>query len=272
MPSTPSSGRISRAFARRAEAGQAALVPYVTAGFPALDSTGPVLDALVEAGADVIELGIPFSDPLADGPTIQASSFRALENGMNVERVFEEVSAFRERHDTALVLFTYLNPVLRYGAEAFCRRARTVGADGLLLTDLPSGSDPALEAAVSEAGLDLIRLLAPTTPPERVPVVARGGGGFLYYISRTGVTGASATLRDEVAGEVARIRAAVDLPVAVGFGISGPEQARTVAGWADGVVVGSALIRRLDADGVSGARDFISSLRAAVDAGAGVGG
>jgi tryptophan synthase alpha chain len=266
VPSPSSSGRIARAFARRAAAGQAALVPYVTAGFPELDATGPVLDALVEAGADVIELGIPFSDPLADGPTIQASSFRALQNGMNVERVFEEVAAFRARHDAALVLFTYLNPVLRYGAERFCRRAREVGADGLLLTDLPTGSDPALEAGVGEAGLDLIRLLAPTTPPERVPLVARGGGGFVYYISRTGVTGASASLREEVAGEVARVRAAVELPVAVGFGISGPDQAATVAGWADGVVVGSALIRCLETDGVSGAREFVASLRQAIDA------
>ena len=261
----PSSGRISRAFARRAQAGQSALIPYVTAGFPERTSTGAVLDALVEAGADVIELGIPFSDPLADGPTIQASSFRSLQNGTTVDGVFAEVEAFRELHDTALVLFTYLNPVLRYGVDRFCRRAREVGADGLLLTDVPTGADPALEATVTEAGLDLIRLLAPTTPLERIPLVAQGGGGFLYYISRTGVTGASASLRDEVGAEVARVRAAVDLPVAVGFGISGPEQARTAAGWADGVVVGSALIRALDEDGVEGGRAFIASLREAID-------
>lgn len=265
MSSTPSSGRISRAFSRRGQAGQAALVPYVTAGFPERDSTAAVLDALVDAGADVIELGIPFSDPLADGPTIQASSFRALQNGMTVEGVLSEVRAFRERHDTALVLFTYLNPVLRYGAERFCRTAREAGADGLLLTDVPTGADPALESTVSDAGLDLIRLLAPTTPLERIPQVAQGGGGFLYYISRTGVTGASSSLRGEVAGEVARVRDAVELPVAVGFGISGPEQARTVAGWADGVVVGSALIRRLDEEGVPGVRSFVRSLREAMD-------
>lgn len=265
MSSPSSSGRIARAFAHRRRAGQAALVPYVTAGFPDADSTGPVLDALVEAGADVIELGIPFSDPLADGPTIQASSYRALQNGVRVETVLEAVEAFRERHDTALVLFTYLNPVLRYGAERFCRRAREAGADGLLLTDVPTGADPALESTVTEAGLDLIRLLAPTTPLERIPEVARGGGGFLYYISRTGVTGASATLREAVADEVARVRESVELPVAVGFGISGPEQARTVAGWADGVVVGSALIRRLEEEGVPGARAFVTSLREAID-------
>ena len=262
---TSSSGRIARAFARRAERGQAVLVPYVTAGFPDRGTTGPVLDALVEAGADVIELGIPFSDPLADGPTIQASSFRALENGVTVEGVLEEAAAFRRRHDTALVLFTYLNPVLRMGAEDFCRRARDAGADGLLLTDLPAGADPELERVVSASGLDLIRLLAPTTAPDRIPEVARGGRGFLYYISRTGVTGASSTMREEIGAEVGRIRAAVDLPVAVGFGISTPEQARRVAGLADGVVVGSALIRTLEAEGVAGARDFLASLREAMD-------
>ncbi|HSM03365.1 MAG TPA: tryptophan synthase subunit alpha [Longimicrobiales bacterium] len=265
---TSSTGRIARAFAVRAASGQSALVPYVTAGFPDRDTTAPVLDALVEAGADVIELGIPFSDPLADGPTIQASSFRALENGVTLEWVLEQAAAFRSRHDTALVLFTYLNPVLRAGASEFCRRAREAGVDGLLLTDLPAGADPGLEAEVAASGLDLIRLLAPTTAPARVPEVARGGGGFLYYISRTGVTGASASLRDEIGDEVARIRKAVELPVAVGFGISTPEQAGRVAGLADGVVVGSALIRTLEQDGVEGARAFLQSLRRAMDSAA----
>jgi len=257
--------RITRAFRVRGERGQAALVPYLTAGFPSLDATDAALDALVEAGADVIELGIPFSDPLADGPTIQASSFRALRNGVTVEWVLERVAAFRARHDTALVLFTYLNPVVHYGVERFCARAREAGADGLLLTDLPAGADPDMEEAVRESGLDLIRLVAPTTSPERVPEVARGGGGFLYYISRTGVTGASAELRREVGDEVARIRAAVDLPVAVGFGIGTPEQAAAIARVADGVVVGSALIRILEAGGVDGARDFVAGLRHAMD-------
>jgi len=257
--------RIARAFAARGARGQAALVPYVTAGFPHLDTTDAVLDALVEAGADVIELGIPFSDPLADGPTIQASSFRALQNGVTVEWVLERVAAFRARHDTALVLFTYLNPVVHFGMGRFCARAREAGADGLLLTDLPAGSDPQLEETVRTSGLDLIRLLAPTTPAERVPEVARGGGGFLYYISRTGVTGASDALRSEVGGEVARIRDAVDLPVAVGFGIGTPEQAASVAGVADGVVVGSALIKVLESRGVDGVRDFVAGLRRAMD-------
>lgn len=263
---TSQESRITRAFAARSARGQAALVPYLTAGFPSLESTDAALDALVAAGADVIELGIPFSDPLADGPTIQASSFRALQNGVTVEWVLDRVASFRARHDTALVLFTYLNPVVHFGIERFCARARDAGADGLLLTDLPAGSDPAMEGAVQASGLDLIRLLAPTTPMERVPSVAQGGGGFLYYISRTGVTGASAELRAEVGSEVARIRGAVHLPVAVGFGISTPEQAASVSGVADGVVVGSALVKVLESGGVAAAGEFLARLRQAMDA------
>lgn len=262
----PHDSRIRRRFAERAARGQAALVPYVTAGFPELDSTVPVLVALADAGADVIELGIPFSDPMADGPTIQASSFRALQNGMTVGGVLDVVRAFRELRDTPVVLFTYLNPVVRYGAQDFCRDAAAAGADGLLLTDLPAGADPSLEAAASDAGLDLIRLLAPTTRPERVSEVARGASGFLYYISRAGVTGARARLRDELAGEVERLRAAVDLPVAVGFGISTPEQAGAVARVAQGVVVGSALVQALERDGVEGAGRFAAALRQGMDA------
>jgi tryptophan synthase alpha chain len=259
--------RISRRFAERSAQGRATLVPYVTAGFPTLDTTLPLLSALSEAGADVIELGIPFSDPLADGPTIQASSFRALENGMTVAGVLETVRRFRESNETPLVLFTYLNPIFHYGLDRFCTEAAEAGADGVLLTDLPAGSDPEMEGALNRAGLDLIRLLAPTTAESRVPDVVKGGGGFLYYISRTGVTGARTELRSELSAEVDRIRASVGLPVAVGFGISSPEQARAVAGVADGVVVGSALIQRLEAEGVEGAARFIASLRSAMDEG-----
>ncbi len=238
---------ISTAFAARRAQGRAALVPYVTAGHPALDATLPLLEALAGAGADVLEVGIPFSDPLADGPTIQASSFTALANGTTVERVLADVAAFRARHATPVVLFTYLNPVLRFGVDRFIAAAVDAGASGLLLTDLPTGADPALESAVIESPLDLIRLIAPTTPIERVPDVARGGSGFLYYISRTGVTGARAELSESLTSEIEVVRSMVDLPVAVGFGISTPEQAAVVGRVADGVVVGSALVRRLRA-------------------------
>lgn len=261
--STPS--RIARCFEHRAREGRSVLVPYVTAGFPELDTTVPLLVALADAGADVLELGVPFSDPMADGPTIQASSFRALENGITVPRVLDMLRAFRAERDTPVVLFTYLNPVVRYGADRFCRDAAEAGADGVLLTDLPAGADPDLEGAAARSGLDLIRLLAPTTAPERIARVAEGGSGFLYYISRTGVTGAREALRTELGDEVARIRAVVGLPVAVGFGISTPDQAAAVAGVADGVVVGSALMQVLETGGVSGAAAFTAALRQAMD-------
>jgi tryptophan synthase alpha chain len=260
-----SDSRIARCFEELAQEGRSALIVYVTAGFPEVSTTLPLLEGLADIGADVIELGIPFSDPMADGPTIQRSSFRALENGVTVAGVLDMASVFRERRDTPVVLFTYLNPVVRYGSERFCADARRAGADGVLFTDLPAGADPALEEAAPSAGLDLIRLLAPTTTPERVRLVAEGASGFLYYISRTGVTGARTELSDTLAEEVSRVREAVDLPVAVGFGISTPEQAGRVAAVADGVVVGSALVQTLEREGIEGAVDFVGGLRVGMD-------
>jgi len=258
---------LSEAFARRRAEGRSALVPYVTAGHPGPDLTVPLLQALADAGADVLELGVPFSDPLADGPTIQRSSFASLSAGTTVAGVLRDLAAFRATRPTPVVLFTYLNPVLRYGVDRFLTNATEAGAQGLLLTDLPVGADPELEARVRAAPLDLIRLVAPTTRAERVPEVAAGGSGFLYYISRTGVTGARATLRETLGEEVARIRAAVSLPVAVGFGISTPEQARQVAAVADGVVVGSALVQTLEDEGIDAGAAFVASLRRGMDGG-----
>jgi tryptophan synthase alpha chain len=252
-------------FAARRADGRAALVPYVTAGHPELDSTVPVLEAVSASGADVIELGIPFSDPLADGPTIQRSSFASLASGTDVTRVLSDLAVFRAKSETPIVLFTYLNPVLRFGLERFLQEAADAGANGLLLTDLPTGADQVLEDAVIESPLDLIRLVAPTTPLDRVPEVARGGSGFLYYISRTGVTGAQTELRSGLDEAVRAIRAAVDLPVAVGFGISTPEQAAEVGEVADGVVVGSALVRILEEGGVDAGAAFVAALRTALD-------
>lgn len=260
------SSRIARRFAARRAEGRSALVPYVTAGFPEADTTTALLPALARAGVDVIELGIPFSDPLADGPTIQDSSFRALANGTTVSRVLQFVRDFRAEHDTPLVLFSYLNPVLHFGFEDFCREAAEAGADGLLITDLPAGADPELEGAVGRAGLDVIRLVAPTTTEDHIAQAAAGGRGFLYYISRTGVTGVRDELPEQLAAEVERIRRHVELPVAVGFGISTPAQAAAVARLADGVIVGSALVQHLDRGGVPGAEAFMASLRQAMDA------
>ena len=256
---------IGQRFSERAARGQACLIPYITAGFPDPSATVEMMEAAADAGADVIELGIPFSDPLADGPTIQRSSFIALQKGTTVDTVLDALRTFRARRDTSTVLMTYLNPVLRRGLGEFCQEAAAAGADGLLLTDLPVGCDPGMEDQVRSAGLDWIRLLAPTTPQERVPLVAQGGSGFLYYISRTGVTGARTELRSELVAEVAALREVVTLPIAVGFGISTPEQARMVALASDGVVVGSALIARLEREGVAGAAAFLAALRQGMD-------
>jgi tryptophan synthase alpha chain len=222
---------------------------------------------MAEAGGDVLELGIPFSDPLADGPTIQESTHRALDGGMTVAGTLEVLSTFRETSDAPVVLFSYVNPVFRYGLEAFLSDAVEAGAQGLLLTDVPTGADPEVEEAILDSPLDLIRLIAPTTAPDRIAVVAEGGQGFLYYISRTGVKGARADLSDSLASDLKRLRREVNLPLAVGFGISTPEQAALVAGIADGVVVGSALIKALDGGGISGVGTFLASLRAAMDEG-----
>jgi tryptophan synthase alpha chain len=235
-------------------------------GYPDRDTTGPLLDALVDAGADIIELGVPFSDPVADGPTIQRSSQRALENGVTLPWVLEVLTSFRRRHDTPVVLFTYLNPVLRYGPDRFLAAATAAGAGGVLLTDLPVGADPALEAAFERSDLDLIRLIAPTTSPQRALEIAARAQGFIYYIARMGVTGASTKLRDALPAELAQLREVTDVPIAVGFGISTPEHAAAVARSADGVVVGSALIDALDRGGEQAASELIRSLRTAIDA------
>jgi tryptophan synthase alpha chain len=256
---------ISSCFSGRKAQGRGVLIPYLTAGYPDAGTSLDLMERVAEAGADIIELGIPFSDPLADGPTIQRTSFRALGEGMTPAGVLELLRRFRDAHSTPVVLFTYLNPVRAYGVEAFLSDASSAGAQGLLLTDLPTGADPEMEALVSDSALDLIRLVAPTTPLERVGAVARGGSGFLYYISRTGVTGAQEELSDGLAGEVEAIRREVSLPIAVGFGISTPAQARAVAEVADGVVVGSALLNAMDEGGARKAAAFLRGLREGMD-------
>jgi len=256
---------ISERFAERRGEGRSTLVPYVTSGFPSRSATVDVLTGLVEAGGDVLELGIPFSDPLADGPTIQESTFRALEGGMTVEGTLEVLAEFRRGSDAPIVLMGYLNPLLRYGFEAFLADAERAGAQGLLLTDVPTGADPQIEDAVLDSALDLIRLISPTTRPDRASAIADQGQGFLYYISRTGVTGASEALAEGLEEEVSALREVVELPVAVGFGISTPEQAGLVSAVADGVIVGSALIHALDEGGPEGAGAFLATLRSAMD-------
>ncbi len=261
-----SSPSISSAFSARTGQGLAALVPYVCAGYPSRNASLELLIAAADAGADVLELGIPFSDPLADGPTIQRATFEALKGGMTVSGALDILRDFRAVRETPVVIFTYLNPAHRFGADAFASAARQAGAQGVLFTDLPAGADPELESRLRPEGMDLIRLLAPTTTPARTPEVVSGASGFLYYISRTGVTGAREALRAGLTGEIEALRSVVTLPIAVGFGISTPEQAALVAGIADGVVVGSALLDTVAAGDVDEGGRFLASLRAAMDA------
>jgi tryptophan synthase alpha chain len=258
-------------FAAWRAAGRRALIPYVTAGYPAPDATGPLLDALAAAGADVIELGVPFSDPVADGPTIQRSSWAALQHGVSLRWTLDALRAFRTRSSVPIVLFSYLNPVYGYGVDRFIADAVDAGAAGVLLTDLPVGADPGLERAFQESALAFVRLVAPTTPRDRLATIAASAQGFLYYVGRMGVTGARASLRPETLAEVAALRATADVPVAVGFGVSTPEQAAIVAGVADGVIVGSALIDALDEGGVAGAARLLREMRDAIDAVEGTG-
>ena len=261
-------GRIARAFAGAEAEGRAALVVYTTAGFPTPDDGLEALIGLADAGADLIELGVPFSDPLADGPTIQRSSFEAIRRGVDLGWTLGLLRQFRAERETPVVLFSYLNPILRHGVDAFIRDAVEAGADGVLLTDLPLDADPALEGTFEQSPLDFVRLIAPTTSPERARAIAARSGGFVYYISRTGVTGARAELPPGLAEQAQALQEASDLPVAVGFGISTPEQAAATAAVADGVVVGSAVVEAFGRGGVAGAQELVAALRGALGRGA----
>lgn len=239
------SPRIARRFEELAAKNQKGFVAYITAGDPSFEATLAIAHALEDSGVDVLELGLPFSDPLADGPTIQAASGRALAAGMTVVRALELVRRFREKSDLPVVLFTYLNPIYSYGFERFLTDASAAGADGLLILDLPPEEASRNAELVLEGGLDPIRLIAPTTPPERMAAIAATGRGFLYYVSREGVTGEQTSISDTIAAQVAELRRHSALPIAVGFGISSPEQSAAVARDADAVVVGSAIVRRI---------------------------
>jgi len=234
------------------------LIPYYTAGFPTREACRDALRAAAAAGADVVEVGIPFSDPLADGPTIQRSTQVALEQGMTVAGVLQLV---REAQlSIPIVLMTYVNPVLAYGVERFATDARAAGVAGALFTDLPAGAVPELERAMADAGLDVIRLVAPTTTDERLASAVGGAGGFIYLISRLGVTGARPDAPADLDRHVRRLRSVTRLPIAVGFGIGTPAQAAAAARWADGVVVGSALVEALGGGGLAAARRLLESL------------
>jgi tryptophan synthase alpha chain len=259
--SSEASPLVARFTALREE-GRRALVAYVTAGHPDPARSLELLRALQESGADVIEVGVPFSDPMADGPVIQASSQRALAQGMTFDKVLQLIAD--AKLTVPVVLFSYLNPVLAAGKDALDRAARA-GAHGVLLTDLPVGSDPELERLFASGPLAFIRLVAPTTPSDRMAHIARHGSGFVYLISRLGVTGARDQLPVELPETIARLRRATALPICVGFGVSTPDQAASVSRLADGVVVGSAIVKAAG-ESVDRAASLTRELRKAIDA------
>jgi len=238
--------RIQQKFAELKARGEAALIPFVTAGDPDLATTLKIMRELERGGADCIELGIPFSDPSADGPTIQRSSERALKKPVPLPAIFRLVRDFRRSSAAPVILFGYFNPFFRFGLEKFAREAAGAGADGVLCVDLPPEESGELKRWTDVFDIDLIFLLSPTSGPDRVKLVARQGRGFIYYVSVTGVTGARRSFDDNLRSQVARVRRTASLPVGVGFGISTPQQAAWIAGFADAAVVGSALVEKIE--------------------------
>lgn len=241
--------RLGRAFTTAANEKRAALIAYITAGDPNPGFTAKAVLALERAGVDLIELGVPFSDPIADGPVIQRASDRALRAGTTVAGVLEIAAEIRKQSEIPLLLFSYLNPLLRYGAAQLASKAADVGVDGVLLTDLSVEEAPTYVAPFRDAGLDTVFLAAPTSTPERLKKVAEYSSGFIYLVSRTGVTGVQQNVSDSVGPLVADMRSLTDLPLAVGFGISHADQVKQVAATADGVVVGSAFVKLFEQHG-----------------------
>jgi tryptophan synthase alpha chain len=260
--------RLAETFARTRAEGRAALVAFVTGGDPTPAAMPAILDALVEGGADVIELGMPFTDPMADGPAIQRANLRALAAGTTTADLLRIATEFRTRHPyVPLVLMGYANPMVRRGAPWFAEAAAKAGVDGVICVDLPPEQDLELGPQLRAAGVDLVRLATPTTDAARLPAVLDQASGFLYYVSVAGITGSQQAGQASIDEAVARLKASTDLPVAVGFGVRGPEQAAAIGRVADGVVVGSAIVDLIGEHGAQAAgpvRAFISTLSAAV--------
>ncbi len=240
--------RIDAKFAELNAAGKKAFVTYVMAGDPDVETSLEVIKGLPAAGVDIIELGLPFTDPMADGPTIQLAGQRALEGGMTLNKTLDIAREFRKGDDkTPLVLMGYYNPIYSHGVDKFLVDSKAAGIDGLIVVDLPPEEDSELCLPAQAAGLNFIRLATPTTDAARLPKVLQNTSGFVYYVSITGITGAAAAQAADVAPEVARMKAATDLPIIVGFGVRTPENARDIAGVADGTVVGSAIVEKIAA-------------------------
>jgi len=237
--------RVEARFRKLRETGQKAFIAYITAGDPSLELTGDLVLALEKAGTDVIELGIPFSDPLADGPVNQAAAERALKHGVSLADIVGFVGELRKKTAVPIIFFTYFNPVFKYGVERFAEDAASAGVDGALAVDLPPEESADYKAAMDAAGLSTVYLIAPTSTRDRIKLISERSTGFVYYVSRTGVTGVRESVEASVKPMVAEIRSFTDKPVAVGFGISKPQQVRDVAQYADGVVVGSGIVQRV---------------------------
>ena len=250
--------RLGPAFAR--SAGRTGLIPFLTAGYPTLDSSLEMLNGFAAAGACAVEIGVPFSDPIADGPEIQRASEWALARGVGVAEALALVERLRRESQLPVVVMTYANPILRLGIDAFASRAREAGVDGVLISDLPPEESPEVWRALDGAGLDTVVLVAPTTSPARVPRLLERSRGFVYCLARTGVTGRSAGESGPLRERLAALRRQTRLPIAVGFGISGPDDARSLAGLADALVVGAAFMRRVSEDPRRGAVDRVLDL------------
>lgn len=254
--------RIDATFAKLRAEGKKAFVSYIMAGDPDQATALELMKGLPAAGVDIIELGLPFTDPMADGPTIQLAGQRALESGMTLNKTLDMVRAFRaDDNDTPIVLMGYYNPIYSHGVEAFLKDASEAGIDGLIVVDLPPEEDDELCIPAQKAGLNFIRLATPTTDDKRLPKVLQNTSGFVYYVSITGITGAAAAQATDVGPEVARIKAQTDLPVIVGFGIRTPETSQAIASVADGCVVGSAIVAEMGAGkAVPDVLEFVKSL------------
>jgi tryptophan synthase alpha chain len=247
--------------------GHKALIAYVTIGYPSIEATLKAVPLLAESGCDIIELGVPFSDPLADGATIQNASHHALENGVTVDKCLEIAGQSRQKVDIPLLFMTYYNPVYHYGLKAFCDECSRCGIDGLIVPDLPPEEGIELEKLLAERNGDLVYLLAPTSTEERIRVVTQHSSGFIYLVSLTGVTGARQQLDTNLDAFVKRVRKETNKPLCVGFGISTPEQAQKAVQTADGAIIGSRIIQLMETDPTLGnVRDFVKQVRAALDA------
>ncbi|AZB73575.1 tryptophan synthase subunit alpha [Synechococcus elongatus] len=257
---------ISDCFAALRSQGRCALIPFLTAGDPDLETTRQALLALDREGADLIELGVPYSDPLADGPVIQAAATRALQAGTRLDDVLALLKDVRSQIKAPVVLFTYCNPILNRGFETFLDQIAAAGANGLVVPDLPLEESQRLSEVAAERGIDLILLIAPTSSADRITAISEQARGFIYLVSVTGVTGMRQGMQSRVADLLQEIRQGTDKPIGVGFGISGAEQARQVRDWgADGVIVGSAFVNRLQEQGVEGVAALCRELRQAID-------